>query len=116
MAIGGKILISSVPFLALAETSNPVATSNDVVTIADQFMKYGELGLCFVLVAYLMYSNWSLVQSLNRQLKEKTDSEERMINALQTFCEVCRERPCLAKSGAFKSDNPNSILNAKDGQ
>ncbi|OHB51757.1 MAG: hypothetical protein A2Y12_01345 [Planctomycetes bacterium GWF2_42_9] len=109
MTIGRKILMSGIPFLALAEASN--TATDEVVTIADQFMKYGELGLCFALVAYLMYSNWSLVQSLNRLLKEKAESEERLVKALQTFCEVCRERPCLAQAGAFKSDNPNGIVN-----
>ena len=111
MTIGSKILMSSIPFIVLAEANNRAMAAGDVVTIADQFMKYGELGLCFALVAYLMYSNWSLVQSLNRLLKEKTDNEERLVKALQTFCEVCRERPCLAQAGAFKSDNPSGIVN-----
>jgi hypothetical protein len=42
-------------------------------------------------------------------IKEKSSQEERLINALQTFCAVCRERPCLFDAGAFKVDNPNGI-------
>jgi len=106
MSLSTKIIMSGIPFFMLA--TDP----GDVVTIADQFMKYGELGLCFALVAYLMYSNYCLVASLQRMIKEKSAQEERLINAIQTFCAVCRERPCLIDANAFKVDNPDSIANA----
>ncbi len=112
MSLTTKILMSGIPFLMLTETANTSAhTSIEAVTIADEFMKYGELGLCFALVAYLMYSNYCLVASLERMIKEKSSQEERLINAIQTFCAVCRERPCLIDANAFKVDNPDSIAN-----
>jgi hypothetical protein len=89
------------------------SSSTEVVTIADEFMKYGELGLCFALVAYLMYSNYCLVASLEKMIKDKTAQEERLINAIQTFCAVCRERPCLLDANAFKVDNPNGLAAIK---
>ncbi|OQA04261.1 MAG: hypothetical protein BWY69_00045 [Planctomycetes bacterium ADurb.Bin401] len=103
MSLTTKIFLSGVPFFMLA------TTSGEVVTVADAFMKYGELGLCFALVAYLMYSNYCLVASLEKMIKDKTAQEERLINAIQTFCAVCRERPCLLDANAFKVDNPNGI-------
>lgn len=106
MSLTTKIVLSGVPFFMLA------TTGSDVVTVADQFMKYGELGLCFALVAYLMYSNYCLVASLQKLIKEKSAQEERLINALQTFCAVCRERPCLFDANAFKIDNPNNLAAA----
>ena len=103
--------MSAIPFLLLASGgSDP----SGVVTVADQFMKYGELGLCFALVAYLMYSNYCLVASLEKMIKDKTAQEERLIKALQTFCSVCRERPCLFNAGAFRADNPNGIAGADE--
>jgi hypothetical protein len=89
------------------------SSSTEVVTVADEFMKYGELGLCFALVAYLMYSNYCLVASLEKLIKEKSLQEERLINAIQTFCSVCRERPCLLDANAFKVDNPNGLAAIK---
>jgi hypothetical protein len=109
MSLTAKIVMSGIPFLMLA------STPSDVVTVADEFMKYGELGLCFALVAYLMYSNYCLVASLQRMIKEKSAQEERLINAIQTFCAVCRERPCLIEANAFKVDNPDGIVNATGG-
>ncbi|OHB50507.1 MAG: hypothetical protein A2Y10_18080 [Planctomycetes bacterium GWF2_41_51] len=106
MSLTTKIVLSAVPFYMLASGANQ---ANEVVTIADQFMKYGELGLCFALVAYLMYSNYCLVASLQKLIKEKSLQEERLITALQTFCAVCRERPCLIDANAFKIDNPDGI-------
>jgi len=103
MSLTTKIVLSGVPFFMLA------TTPSEVVTIADEFMKYGELGLCFALVAYLMYSNYCLVASLQKLIKEKSLQEERLINAIQTFCAVCRERPCLLDANAFKIDNPAGI-------
>ena len=111
MSLTTKIIMSGIPFLMLASTPSDV-----VVTIADEFMKYGELGLCFALVAYLMYSNYCLVASLQQMIKEKSSQEERLINAIQTFCAVCRERPCLIDANAFKVDNPNGIANATGGE
>jgi hypothetical protein len=108
MSLTTKIAISAVPFLMLGSSS-----STEVVTIADEFMKYGELGLCFALVAYLMYSNYCLVASLEKMIKDKTSQEERLINAIQTFCAVCRERPCLLDANAFKVDNPNGLAAIK---
>jgi hypothetical protein len=108
MSLTTKIAISGVPFLMLGSSS-----STEVVTIADEFMKYGELGLCFALVAYLMYSNYCLVASLEKMIKDKTSQEERLINAIQTFCAVCRERPCLLDANAFKVDNPNGLAAIK---
>jgi hypothetical protein len=102
--------MSAVPFVMLASGAGQ---TNEVVTIADQFMKYGELGLCFALVAYLMYSNYCLVASLEKLIKEKSLQEERLINAIQTFCAVCRERPCLLDANAFKVDNPNGLAAIK---
>ena len=107
MSLTTKIVLSGVPFFMLA------TTPGEVVTIADQFMKYGELGLCFALVAYLMYSNYCLVASLQKMIRDKTAQEERLINALQTFCAVCRERPCLIDANAFKVDNPDSLAAVK---
>ena len=108
MSLTTKIAISAVPFLMLGSSS-----STEVVTIADEFMKYGELGLCFALVAYLMYSNYCLVASLEKMIKDKTAQEERLINAIQTFCAVCRERPCLLDANVFKVDNPNGLAAIK---
>jgi hypothetical protein len=108
MSLTTKIAISAVPFLMLGSSS-----STEVVTVADEFMKYGELGLCFALVAYLMYSNYCLVASLEKMIKDKTSQEERLINAIQTFCAVCRERPCLLDANAFKVDNPNGLAAIK---
>ncbi|MEN6385307.1 MAG: hypothetical protein ABFD79_08910 [Phycisphaerales bacterium] len=113
MSLTTKIVLSAVPFYMLASGAGQ---ANDVVTIADQFMKYGELGLCFALVAYLMYSNYCLVASLQKMIKDKTAQEERLINALQTFCAVCRERPCLFDANAFKMDNPNGLAAVKKGE
>jgi len=107
MSLTMKIAMSAVPFFMLA------ITPGDVVTVADQFMKYGELGLCFILVAYLMYSNYCLVASLEEMIKEKSLQEERLITAIQTFCAVCRERPCLADANAFKVDNPDGLAAVK---
>ncbi|OQA02450.1 MAG: hypothetical protein BWY69_01106 [Planctomycetes bacterium ADurb.Bin401] len=104
MSLTTKIFMSAIPFYMLATGADQ---GSDVVNIADQFMKYGELGLCFALVAYLMYSNYCLVASLEKMIKDKTAQEERLINAIQTFCAVCRERPCLLDANAFKVDNPN---------
>jgi FtsH-binding integral membrane protein len=109
MTLTTKIIMSGIPFLILA------STPSDVVTIADEFMKYGELGLCFALVAYLVYSNYCLVDSLQKLIKEKSAQEERLINAIQTFCAVCRERPCLVEANAFKVDNPDGIVHAAGG-
>ncbi len=109
MSLTTKIAISAVPFLMLG---NSTSNANDVVTVADAFMKYGELGLCCALVAYLMYSNYCLVASLEKMIKDKTAQEERLINALQTFCAVCRERPCLIEANAFKVDSPDGIVKA----
>ena len=109
MSLTTKIFLSGVPFLMLAITPTP----SEVVTVADAFMKYGELGLCFALVAYLMYSNYCLVASLEKLIKEKSLQEERLINAIQTFCAVCRERPCLLDANAFKVDNPNGLAAIK---
>jgi len=106
MSLSTKIVLSAVPFYMLASGAGQ---ANEVVTVADAFMKYGELGLCFALVAYLMYSNYCLVASLQKLIKEKSLQEERLINAIQTFCAVCRERPCLLDANAFKVDNPNGI-------
>jgi hypothetical protein len=108
MSLTTKIVLSAVPFLMLGSSS-----STEVVTIADEFMKYGELGLCFALVAYLMYSNYCLVASLQKLIKEKSSQEERLINAIQTFCAVCRERPCLLDANAFKMDNPDGLAAVK---
>jgi hypothetical protein len=107
MSLTTKIVLSGVPFFMLA------STSTEVVTVADQFMKYGELGLCFALVAYLMYSNYCLVASLEKMIKDETAQEERLINAIQTFCAVCRERPCLLDANAFKIDNPDGLASVK---
>jgi len=107
MSLSTKIVLSGVPFFMLA------STSGEVVTVADAFMKYGELGLCFALVAYLMYSNYCLVASLQKLIKEKSLQEERLINAIQTFCAVCRERPCLLDANAFKMDNPDGLAAVK---
>jgi hypothetical protein len=107
MSLTTKIFLSGVPLFMLA------TTSGEVVTVADAFMKYGELGLCFALVAYLMYSNYCLVASLQKMIKDKTAQEERLINAIQTFCAVCRERPCLLDANAFKVDNPNGLAAIK---
>lgn len=108
MSLATKIVMSGVPFLMLANSGNDIEV---VGGIAGQVMKYGELGLCFALVAYLLYSNWSLVNSLQQILKEKTTQEERLIKALQTFCAVCRERPCLVGANAFRAENPDGIAN-----
>jgi len=110
MSLTTKIFMSAVPFYMLASGADQ---TNEVITIADQFMKYGELGLCFALVAYLMYSNYCLVASLQKLIKEKSSQEERLINAIQTFCAVCRERPCLLDANAFKMDNPDGLAAVK---
>ncbi|MEN6385145.1 MAG: hypothetical protein ABFD79_08080 [Phycisphaerales bacterium] len=110
MSLTTKIFMSAIPFYMLASGVNQ---ASDVVTVADAFMKYGELGLCFVLVAYLIYSNYCLAASLEKMIKDKTAQEERLINAIQTFCAVCRERPCLLNANVFKVDNPNGLAAIK---
>jgi len=106
MSLAIKMALSGIPFLFLA------IEPSDVINAADSFMKYGELGLCFALVAYLIYSNYNLVASLEKLIAEKSRQEERVTNAIQTFCAVCRERPCLVGANAFKVDNPDGIVNA----
>lgn len=108
MSLTMKIIMSGVPFLMLADAGSDIEV---VGGIASQVMKYGELGLCFVLVAYLLYSNWSLISALQQMIKDKTAQEERLIKALQTFCAVCRERPCLIGANAFRVENPDGIAN-----
>jgi hypothetical protein len=107
MTIIPKIAMTGIPFILLA---TDVPTGMDSVGgLAGQFMKYGELGLCFALVAYLVYSNYSLIATLHQLIQDKTKQEERLIAAIHTFCSVCRERPCLWDASAFKTENPNSI-------
>lgn len=107
MTITPKLILTAVPFLLLAtDTQTPIES---VGGLAGQFLKYGELGLCFALVAYLVYSNYCLMASLNRLMQDKTRQEERLIAAIHTFCSVCRERPCLLDANAFKTENPDSI-------
>lgn len=108
MTITPKLILTAVPFLLLAtDTQTPIES---VGGLAGQLLKYGELGLCFALVAYLVYSNYSLITSMHRLMQDKTKQEERLIAAIHTFCSVCRERPCLLEAGAFKTENPDSIV------
>ncbi|MFA5291946.1 MAG: hypothetical protein WC496_02815 [Phycisphaerae bacterium] len=105
-----KIIAASLPFIMLSNSTSEIAVEQ-VGGLAGTILKYGELGLCLVLVAYLIWSNWTLVNSLQVMMKDKTAQEERLIGVLHEFCSVCRQRPCLMKSAAFDSQNVDGIVN-----
>ena len=104
-----KLIATTIPFVMLSMNTGGDVEVGQMSNAAVAILKYGELGLCLVLVVYLMWSNYSLVRALQGLIKDKTAQEERLINAIQAFCTVCRERPCLFNAQAFRTDSPNSI-------
>ena len=85
MTITPKIIITAIPFLLLATDTQTSIES--VGGLAGQFLKYGELGLCFALVAYLVYSNYCLMASLNRLMHERFGSRSPGVSALRQALE-----------------------------
>ena len=103
-----KMIAAAIPFgfLFLGDTG---VDPNGMSQFATSILKFGELGLCLVLIGYLMYSNWSLIRSVQVMTKEQAQQQRLLVNALNQFCAVCHERPCLYKANAFNLDNPNNL-------
>ena len=104
-----KMIAAAIPFMFLFLGDTGTSGAEGMSQTAVAILKFGELGLCLVLIAYLMYSNWSLIRSVQVMTKEQSSQQKLLVNALNQFCAVCHERPCLYKANAFNLDNPHNL-------